>query len=396
MRIWLINPGEPLPIDDNQRLFRTGKLAYKLKDEHEVIWITSKFNHFTKKFRDIDQEEFEGIKYIFINSLGYKNNLSFKRIIDHFILSFNLIFKVINLKKPDLVITSYPPIETSFLIMIFCRLKKIRVICDVRDLWPYTFPHLFKNPIYKLLCNFAIFPWIIFSKLIFKYSELTTISDGFCTWLQKKTKKTVNSIYLSYEKKNSEIVDKKKFKELNLTRDDFVICFIGNYSKIKFNFDFLINSSEEIFRISKNIKFVLCGDMTNLDDKYKKKLKNIYFLNWINKDEVRALLNLSKAGLAPYNDLWDFNLSIPNKISEYLCYELPIISSLKGDSYDLIKKYNCGINYDVKNKSKFINDLKNLYLNNDFYNNLKKGAIEASKNFNDDEVINKMKNIIFN
>ena len=86
-------------------------------------------------------------------------------------------------------------------------------------------------------------------------------------------------------------------------------------------------------------------------------------------------------------NLWDFNLSIPNKISEYLCYELPIISSLKGDSYDLIKKYNCGINYDVKNKSKFINDLKNLYLNNDFYNNLKKGAIEASNNFKEPVVL---------
>ena len=97
MRIWLINPGEPLPIDDNQRLFRTGKLAYKLKDEHEVIWITSKFNHFTKKFRDIDQEEFEGIKYIFINSLGYKNNLSFKRIID--LISSKIPFLSFHLKK---------------------------------------------------------------------------------------------------------------------------------------------------------------------------------------------------------------------------------------------------------------------------------------------------------
>ena len=133
-----------------------------------------------------------------------------------------------------------------------------------------------------------------------------------------------------------------------------------------------------------------------MDDKYKKKFKNIYFLNWINKDEVRTLLNLSKAGLAPYNDLWDFNLSIPNKISEYLCYELPIISSLKGDSYDLIKKYNCGINYDVKKKSEFINDLKNLYSNKEFYKNLKLGAVDASTNFNDEEVINKMKKIRFN
>ena len=130
MRIWLINPGEPLPIDKNQRLLRTGKLAYELKKDHEIIWFSSKFDHFSKSFRDKNQQEFEGIKYIFINSIGYNNNLSFKRILDHVILGINLILKAFTLKKPDLVITSYPPIETSFFIMLFCKLKKIKIELD--------------------------------------------------------------------------------------------------------------------------------------------------------------------------------------------------------------------------------------------------------------------------
>ena len=62
MIIWLINPGEPLPVDDNQRLLRTGKLAYMLKDKNQVLWFSSKFNHFTKSFRKEDKTEFENIK----------------------------------------------------------------------------------------------------------------------------------------------------------------------------------------------------------------------------------------------------------------------------------------------------------------------------------------------
>ena len=393
MRIWLINPGEPLPIDKNQRLLRTGKLAYELKKNHEIIWFSSKFNHFTKNFRNKDEIETDGIKYIFINSIGYKNNLSIKRVLDHIILGFNLLFKAFTLKRPDLVITSYPPIETSFLIMLFCKIKKIKIICDVRDLWPYTFPHLFKKSLYKLLCNIIIFPWIIFSKIIFKNTRLITISEGFSSWLQKKTKKKVDTIYLSYEKKKVEKID-LKFKDLNLNEDDFVICYIGNFSKIKFNFNFLTNSADEIFHISKKIKFILCGDLNNLDIDYENKFKNIYFYNWINRNEVRKLLSLSKVGLAPYNDLWDFNLSIPNKISEYLCYELPVLSSLKGDSYKLIEKYNCGINYDPKNKKDFLKIIEDLFLNKGYYKGLKQGAIEASKNFNDDNVISKMQKIV--
>ena len=138
MKIWFVNPGEPLPIDNNQRLFRTGKIAERLKLNHEITWFSSKFDHFKKEFRDEDQCESNGIKYYFIKSIGYKNNLSIRRVFDHVIMSVNLFIKALTLKKPDVVISAYPPIETSFLIMIYCKLRKLNsfVMLEIYGLIP--------------------------------------------------------------------------------------------------------------------------------------------------------------------------------------------------------------------------------------------------------------------
>ena len=152
----------------------------------------------------------------------------------------------------------------------------------------------------------------------------------------------------------------------------------------------MFNSAEEIYGISSNIKFIFCGDLNNLEIKNFQKFKNLSFFDWVDRDEMRNLLNISKLGLAPYNNLWDFNLSIPNKISEYLCYEIPVISSLRGDTQQLINQFGCGINYEMSDKKSFIKAIKDIYENEDLYNNLKKGAIEASKNFHDDKIINDM------
>ena len=395
MKIWFVNPGEPLPIDNNQRLFRTGKIAYRLKSKHEIIWFSSKFNHFKKEFRDNDQSELDGIKYYFIKSIGYKNNLSLRRVFDHLILSVNLFIKVLTLKKPDVVVSSYPPIETSFVIMIYCKLRKIKFICDVRDLWPFTFVHLFKNKFKKFLCKIFIFPWVLLAKMIFKNSQLTTISDGFLNWLSRYSKnRNIEKFYLSYEKKI--FLKTKKFKDLEIKDEDFIISFVGNFSKVKFNFNFILDCSNEIYNLSKNIKFIFCGFFKNLEEKNNYNSKNIFFYDWIDKDELRKLLNISNIGLAPYNDLWDFNLSIPNKISEYLCYELPILTSLKGDTERLIKDYNCGMIYESNEKNKFIQIIKNLYFNKEMYERIKTGAIEASSKFHDDKVLSDMeKNILY-
>ena len=71
---------------------------------------------------------------------------------------------------------------------------------------------IFKNRFYKFLCKISILPWVFFSKIIFKSTEIITISDGFSAWLQKYSKKNIQKFYLSYEKK-------KDLKKINYFRN---------------------------------------------------------------------------------------------------------------------------------------------------------------------------------
>ena len=49
MKIWIVTIGEPLPIEKNKRLHRSGILmTYLQRAGHEVVWWTSTFEHVSK------------------------------------------------------------------------------------------------------------------------------------------------------------------------------------------------------------------------------------------------------------------------------------------------------------------------------------------------------------
>ena len=92
MNIWLLKEGEPLPCDENPRLMRMGLLAEELvKQNHNVIWWSSTFEHGIKKERFQDDAEIElfdnnGLLMLLKTPITYKNT-SISRIIYHNILA---------------------------------------------------------------------------------------------------------------------------------------------------------------------------------------------------------------------------------------------------------------------------------------------------------------------
>ena len=95
IKIWILQTGEPLPCDKNIRAMRAINLSDSLqKENHKTLLISSNFNHSQKIFRVKisflkSHIIHEGI--ILINSSGYKRNISIARLIDHFVLSINLL-----------------------------------------------------------------------------------------------------------------------------------------------------------------------------------------------------------------------------------------------------------------------------------------------------------------
>ena len=114
--------------------------------------------------------------------------------------------------------------------------------------------------------------------------------------------------------------------------------------------------------VNKNIKFVLAGE-GDQKEKYKaiikqRSLQNIILPGWINKYQIRSLLQNSSFGLVPLRDRKDYIISIPNKPIEYLANSLPIISYLPGELKKLIEKESIGFIY--KDESDFINIINNI------------------------------------
>ena len=97
MNIWFVCVGEPVPLDGNiENLHRCGQLAYKFaKNGHNVKWITSNFNHFTKSAIGIDSNYKVSNKFeiTLLKTMPYKKNISLKRFISHYLISKEFVKK---------------------------------------------------------------------------------------------------------------------------------------------------------------------------------------------------------------------------------------------------------------------------------------------------------------
>ena len=82
MNIWLIQTGEPLPLDGkNVRLQRMGILSELLSSQnHQVTWWASTFDHLKKEFRynsDTTYKISENHKIKLLHSIPYKRTSHF-------------------------------------------------------------------------------------------------------------------------------------------------------------------------------------------------------------------------------------------------------------------------------------------------------------------------------
>ena len=408
---WILQTGEPIHFDKfGYRPMRLINLSNFLcsKGFSSTIF-TSKFNHINKEFRKVgrDKKFNKFIDYIFLNSIGYKKNISLKRMIDHLYLFFSLVHKLFSYKgkRPNLIFIGYPPIEISFLMLLYAKIKSIPCILDVKDQWPEIFERIGEKGVFQELNNknkfkklfydikpiffkFIFFPYKVVAIYIFKNVDIvSTISRSFLEWIyfysdRKKNKKdfifplVAKPINL---KVNEKITCINWWKSnFHFNKNSLKIAFIGSLNN-NFSFYELKNSLVILDKLNLEYQVFICGIGPQL-----KKLKEVfavhkevYFPGWVSQSKAKTLYEFIDIILAPYINTNDFMDSIPNKVIDSLSYGKPILSSLKGEVESLINFYNIGFSYessqDIVNficsikKDKYVlksmeENCKNLYL----------------------------------
>jgi glycosyltransferase involved in cell wall biosynthesis len=360
MKIWILQTGEFLQIDgENVRPMRAINLSeYFLKRGHTVNLLSSDFSHQMKshRYKNLTEKDLShNFQITLIPSPGYKSNISFRRLLDHFILginTFKYLFKIRPEQYPDFVFVGYPPIETTFFISIWLKLKKIPFCVDVKDQWPHIFLQKsigLKRKFLKLILT----PYFFAAKFsLNKANFLTAITPNFLNWSENFSNNFNKNNRALYLVPNIKEISQLKLEEsliwwekqigIDIKKKNKII-FAGNINNA-YDFNDLISTLLSPRLDDKNFEILICGDgdcLNYLKSKLNKK-RNVFFTGWIDYSQLIALKKLSIATLAPYRSTSDFQMSIPNKIIDSLYFGLPIITSLKGEVENIIKKYNVG------------------------------------------------------
>ncbi len=360
------------------------------KKGHEVIIWSSDFNHFTKKHRYNKFSSIKIDKNLTINllpSLGYKNNVSVRRLFDHAQLALSLRKHLNGSELPNIAVIGYPPIESAWTLNNFLTKRKIPVILDVKDAWPDILVRGLPSK-FRFLGKFLLFPYFRMMKQAFKKaSGFTAPSNEFLQWCLKKAGRPQNSIdsvlpltapreSFSIEEKESAV---KYLESINvLEKIPFRISFIGSLSD-SFDFKPIIAASEVL-----PIQFVIAGDGPNLNSLRQLFInsKNVVLTGRLNSIQSLVLQERSDLMIAPYMDLSDFEMSIPNKLYDYMRNGKPIITSLGGSVEKLVLSEKIGLRYFNSNPETLVDSIKISLKNPEMLNEMKsRGANLYRKRF---------------
>lgn len=337
-----------------------------IKENYNVKYYTSNFDHINKCSIDRNMENRN-----YINVPKYKKNISIMRIVSLSVF-VKKVKKIIKIENPNLVYCVIPP---NLLVKEIANLKpkmNFKLIFDVIDMWPESFPiDKFNNTLfYKVWSNLRIKLYIA--------DYVVTECDRYHTVLNKfiKTDK-LETIRLV-----------RKFEDNNryslFESNTLKLCYLGSINNI-IDIDSICLLIKNQKKFS-GVELHIIGDGTSREifiNKTKEAGAKVYYYGKIFNDyEKKKILNRCHYGINLYKQTTLIGLTI--KCLDYFESGLPIINNIKGDTEEIINKYNIGINLNMINSSVIYNNIQ-----------YKKYVFNKAKDlFGEDRIIGEFKNLV--
>ena len=197
MNIWLLQTGEPLPLENGIRKMRMALLADILLERgHSVCWWGSAFEHQRKMWICKKERNFSfGPKFNMrlLCGCGYRKNVSLARYIDHRIVAQKFRHQSRRLESPDVVVTSMPCHHLAYEAVCYAHARKIPVLVDVRDLWPDIFLSRLNNRLLKKIGTLTLSADFSRSRtLLDKADALVAVSNGYLQWALNKVGRSLH------------------------------------------------------------------------------------------------------------------------------------------------------------------------------------------------------------
>ena len=300
-------------------------VAETLKNRGDDVKIfTSDFSHIRKTKRDTIPEGFTAV-----STKPYHKNLSLARILSHRRFAKD-VFGLIREEKPDLIWLMAP---ANTLIQEAKKFKaqypSVKLILDIIDMWPESLP----ISISKDILPFKM--WRAVRKNNIDCCDLLiTECDLYQEILKKEYKGRIETIHWARDAHSHT-------GELKAKDDQLSLVYIGSINNII--------DTDRIASIISNIdmpvKLHVIGEGENTEQ-FLSALEKVCELEYhgaIRDEEKKsAIFERCHAGINIYKEGLYIGLTV--KCIDYFEHGLPIINNIHGDTWELVKKYNAGIN----------------------------------------------------
>ena len=323
----------------------------------KVTLITSDFNHNDKLHnRSRNYRISDSFSIICLHELGYKNNISIIRFVSHLVFTYNfyLFFKK-NKKifENTLIIAAYPLIFPLFLLSVYKRKCKYKLVVDINDIWPQAFGHILPRR-FRFVLDTKILNCL--SYYIFKKADvIISVSKTYLKYGIKSNPNAYNYVlYLGNDKRHLNLNSNNETE----LKGEVHFAYIGAIGT-SYDLETCIRGFNKLItHNNKNIFFHIFGDGPN--KKYLESISNtnIIFHGFI---EYSVMLNLVKKMNFLVNPIKDgASQSVTNKLSDYILLQKPIISSQNSDEIQSFFTERSYYLYEARNINDFISTSKKI------------------------------------
>jgi glycosyltransferase involved in cell wall biosynthesis len=290
------------------------------------------------------RESIDGIDVIWVDPLFPYHRSFFLRLLSFITFVILATWAGVRL-SPDMVYVTSPPLTVIVPGYIMSRLKRAKLIFEVRDLWPES----------------AITTGILHNTFLIKVAELlekfayhashaiVTVSQGIHDTLIERGIDAQKLFTVPHGADLEYLYPTGRggsFRQDYDLHKNFVAIYAGSFGWAN-GLEILIESANILQHYDKNIHIVLLGDgkeksaLTALTEKYQ--LKNITFATPVPKKDIALAVGSADVGLMILRDSPTFSTVLPNKLLGYMACELPVIINFSGYASSIVEQAQAGL-----------------------------------------------------
>ncbi len=327
---------------DNIRISTIYRL---LKEKGAAVeLITTDFNHREKRKHDPEQHPSD---ITFLPVPQYNKNVGLRRLYSHLVFAWQLWLYLKKLSyRPSKVYCLVPAVSGGLACNRYCRKENIPLVVDVIDLWPESFIVLSSH---KKLLRLITFPWKRMAEKVYQSADfLFAGSVEYARYAQKFNRKTkAVPVYLGTDVQEYKTLLSSATVKINKPPQQKWICFGGMLGN-SYELELILQSFKKLTeQLTGDFKLVFIGDGQERDKILQFKVRhdlNIEVTGFLNYAGYMKYLSYADIALNSFKE--GSEVAYSYKFNDYITAGIPVLNNLKGETADLITRYNIGRNFD--------------------------------------------------